>query len=256
MKFAFLAVCHCVTGRVRTNNEDNFYFDKTILPEDNDGLPAPVQTVFKNTDGPVFFGVFDGMGGEADGQVASHLAAQTFQKLCAKWRSGYRAVPFLNQIAQRMNRAVRERAVKGQCHMGTTAILGCFIGRSVFVFNIGDSRAFRFRRGRLRQISTDHTDAAFLHKQKIKNRKPRLTQFIGMYEEDGTPEGAMYRGLVFPGDRFLFCTDGITDMVPPDEIEEILNTYTDGYDAAKELVDAAMENGGRDNATAILICAE
>ena len=82
MLYRLETACWCDKGRVRSGNEDNLYFDGGILPQVNDGLPKPVTATVSHTRSSAAFGVFDGMGGEAFGQVASYLAARTFKAAC------------------------------------------------------------------------------------------------------------------------------------------------------------------------------
>ncbi len=253
MKYDLSAACACVTGRVRKNNEDNFLFDGRLLEEENRGLPAPLTAVCKKAEDAVFFGVFDGMGGEADGQVASHLAAWEMKRMLEQRQPGDDPIDLLRETVDKMNREVGSRAEAEFTRMGTTAVIGCFFDRSVIVCNVGDSRAFLVHRKKLSQVSTDHTDAAFMISQGITNRKPRLTQYVGMHEEDGAPVASFYETPAVRGDSLLLCSDGVTDMVPESEIERIINTFSAPKAAVEALIDAAIRSGGRDNATAILV---
>ena len=253
MKYDLSAACACVIGRIRKNNEDNFLFDGRLLEEENGGLPAPLTAFYSKTEDAVFFGVFDGMGGEADGQVASHMAAQEMKRMLEQRQPGDDPVELLRKAVDKMNREVGSRAEAEFTRMGTTAVIGCFTGRRVIICNVGDSRAFLAHRKKLRQVSTDHTDAAFLLSQGITKRKPRLTQYVGLYEEDGDPVAAFYETAARRGDSLLLCSDGITDMVPEPEILRIVNTFRAPEQAVQALIDTAMQNGGRDNATALLV---
>ena len=252
MKYDISAACGCEIGRVRKNNEDNFLFDGKLLKEENGGQPAPLTAFYSKTEDTVFFCVFDGMGGEADGQVASHMAAQEMKRMLDQRKQGSDPVDFLRDAVDQMNKKVGSRAEAELTRMGTTAVIGCFTGRRLIVCNVGDSRAFLVHRNKLRQVSTDHTDEAFLISQGITKRKPRLTQYVGLYEEDGDPVASFYETTVSKGDTLLLCSDGITDMVPEQEILRIINTFRTPVQAVQTLIETAMQNGGRDNATALL----
>ena len=140
------AACNCNTGRVRTNNEDNFYFAGRMLPVENRGLSAGVS-MEAALSGEVVFGVFDGMGGEKYGEEASFAAARAAKE----GREGLSeyvlpARDCLNRLMDAMNLAVcrRARELKAS-RMGSTAVVMLFSGNFAYAANLGDSRAFRLR---------------------------------------------------------------------------------------------------------------
>lgn len=253
MKNKLKAACACTTGHIRQNNEDNFCFDQRILPQENNGLEQTISACSLPLESSVAFGVFDGMGGEADGQVASYLSASTFRNLYETQGNVLTARKLLKQAVFQMNDCVRKKAESSFSRMGSTAVIFYFCEDLVYVCNVGDSRAFRFRDNTLVQLSKDHTDAEFLASRGITNRKPRLNQYIGMSTEDGIPEPYIAKGHILPGDQYLLCSDGLTDMLSNAEITAILKDSQDATNAVNSLISAAMEHGGRDNTTAIVI---
>ena len=137
---------------------------------------------------------------------------------------------------------------------GTTAAILCLHGMEAEVVNLGDSRIFLFRDGKLRQLSVDHTDQALLRAQGITGRKPRLTQHLGIEPEELVIQPHRGRMEARAGDRFLLCTDGLTDMVEEEEIQQILGALLPMDRTVEELIARALEGGCRDNIT--VICCE
>lgn len=244
------AACNCNTGRVRTNNEDNFYFAGRTLPAENRGLRASVSTEAALS-GEVVFGVFDGMGGEKYGEEASFAAARAMKE-GSEGLSEYvlPARDCLNGLMDAMNLAVcnRARELKAS-RMGSTAVVMLFSGNFAYVANLGDSRAFRLRNGELLQLSVDHTDAALLQGQGI--RKPRLTQHLGIWPEEMVLEPYIAKGEIQAGDRYLLCSDGLTDMVSNMEICTLMKETGSICHLTDRLVAKALEKGGRDNVTVL-----
>lgn len=246
------AACNCNTGRRRANNEDNFYFAGRTLPLVNMGLKASI-TMEASLSGETVFGVFDGMGGEKYGEEASYIAA----KAAKEWQEGlseYVLPPrdYLNRLLDAMNRAVCGRAGELKAsRMGSTAVMMLFTGNFAYVANLGDSRAFRLRNGELLQLSQDHTDARFLLEQGITNRKPGLTQHLGILPEEMLLEPYIAKGEVQAGDRYLLCSDGLTDMLTAVDICTLMKEESGICHLTDKLVAEALEKGGRDNVTVI-----
>ena len=247
------AACTCHMGYLRKNNEDNLYFHGKILPEQNKGLKNVYSLEAALEDIPCF-GVFDGMGGESRGEEASYLAALTMQQkvkaskelICAP--SG-----FLEDLVQEMNDAVCERMAGAKVgRMGSTAVMLYFDEELVYQCNVGDSRAFRFRENEFVQISENHTDEEFLKKNGI-NRKPSLTQHLGIHPEEMALEPHIVKFAVQEGDVFLLCSDGLTDMLTNLELCEIIKETPDSRECVQKLLEAVLARGGRDNVTIMVI---
>ena len=253
MAFRIEAACGCNVGRRRAGNEDNFYFDGRILPRDNDGLRAAGME--EDLKRELCYGVFDGMGGESYGEEASYLAAETVKgstKLLADFF--YPPKKYLSNLVEEMNGAVCRRAEELACsRMGSTAVMLYFSGRFAYVCNVGDSKAFRLRRDEFLQISRDHTDAAFLEEHGIRGRKPSLTQHLGIWPQEMVLEPYIAKGELQDGDQYLLCSDGLTDMVGNVDICAVMKETDDVRECVDLLIGKALENGGRDNVTAIVI---
>lgn len=251
MSFTIHAACHCHTGYVRRNNEDNFFFDELSLQERNAGLSAPL-TMTAATDNRQILAVFDGMGGEANGETASFVAAKALYA-AAKSIECEGDGDFSYEAAQQINLEVWRTAVS-LCtdRMGATLAMLTFRDDHVYACNLGDSRIFRLREGKFHQLSQDHTDEAFIRAQGIV-RRPRLTQFLGMNPEEFQAEPHVAGFFLQSGDWYLVCSDGLTDMLDPGTIVETILSAETPAQCAQRLTDAALEKGGRDNIT-VIVC--
>lgn len=247
MGFGIRAACLCHTGYVRSNNEDNFYFRGLSLPEENNGLEIPLCWEF-DTEKRVSLALFDGMGGQARGQTAAFTAAQTLHQLAEKPEND--PILYLTRLTRGLNLGVHRRS--GQLHihgMGTTLALLCFLENKVYSCNLGDSRIYRFREGKLEQLSLDHTDAQVgwnLY------GRARLTQYLGMDPGEFRVEPCITEQPLRSGDVYLLCSDGLTDMVTPGMLRKLLEEEHDPERCVQSLVGQALEAGGRDNVTVIL----
>jgi protein phosphatase len=224
-------------GRVRRRNEDSFVLD------------------------PPLFAVADGMGGAQAGEVASRLAAAAFRE----YHDADRMEPAerVEAIIQEANRRIYERARTDSeaSGMGTTVTAAILTNGRVSIGHVGDSRAYRIRNGELEQLTEDHSLVADLM------RSGRLTP----EEADAHPQRSVItRALgtdaevdvdtvtvdVEPGDLFLLCSDGLTTMVPEEDILRIAQEADDLNEAARTLVRAANSGGGEDNITVVLFKVE
>ena len=241
-------------GRIRLNNEDNFYFsDKYLAPGTLD-----LKTVMhncQNTEEPVCLAVFDGMGGENAGEQASLMAASVFSQCIGELETMVKAPrDFLKDACQRMNGAVVAQAKKEHLgQTGTTASILYLWQDMAYVCNVGDSAVFRLRGNELKQITKSHTNEDFLRRQGISGRKPTLTQFIGIPEDEMIIDPYIAKGRLLAGDKFLVCSDGLTDMVSLEQIASWMYHAPTVEDAAAGLLNMALEAGGRDNVT-VLTC--
>lgn len=159
MSFSIDAACISSRGKVRENNEDNFYFDGRCMEEKNNGLKHPLS-MKKTLQKELCVAVFDGMGGENFGEAASFVSAKTLQekiKILDSYAIQERT--FLQDMCFDMNRAVLEKAKeKRTSKMGTTVAMLFFSHGYVYACNIGDSRIYRLRDQGLLQLSIDHVD--------------------------------------------------------------------------------------------------
>ena len=249
MAYKLDAACLCNTGRVRKNNEDNFYFDGKRMEAENNGLPNPL-VMTKNINQGVCVAVFDGMGGENFGEFASFAAADCMQSMMVKLQS---SLPpdskSLNKICLAINDAVvaRQRELCTE-RMGSTLVGFYFSRSSVYTYNLGDSRAYRLRGGQFVQLSEDHVE----RREGKSTRKAPLTQHLGIDPEEYLIEPYIVKDQLQAGDQYLLCSDGLTDMLDDGEIAAIMTQAPSADIGARMLVNAALEHGGRDNVTVIL----
>ena len=193
--------------------------------------------------------IFDGMGGENFGEVASFAAADCMQYTTRKLKDYF--IPerkFLNSLCMKINDAVVAKQQE-LCteRMGSTMVALYFSHGYVYVCNLGDSRAYRLRDGEFLQLSVDH-----LEKREQTRKKAPLTQHLGISPENFLIEPYIAKGELKRGDQYLLCSDGLTDMLTNLEIDGIMSSTESAEDCVKKLIDAALEKGGKDNVTAIV----
>lgn len=238
----------CHIGKIRNNNEDNFWCCGDSLEAQNQGMSHIRSGYMKQSEYPLL-AVFDGMGGESCGEMAAFLAAEACGEDFKTAKDGIRNDPeeFLNEICESMNQAICDYGRTNKINsMGTTAALLAFAEDAVYSCNLGDSRIYKSDREKFYQISQDHVLGRSLF------GKAPLTQYLGMEEENLQLEPSISRQEIKIGDRFLLCSDGITDMLSDGEIADILSRDTPVAKTVEILVDRALKKGGRDNITVVL----
>lgn len=238
----------CHIGKIRNNNEDNFWCCGDSLEAQNQGMSHIRSGYMKQSEYPLL-AVFDGMGGESCGEMAAFLAAEACGEHFKTAKDGIRNDPeeFLNEICESMNQAICDYGRTNKINsMGTTAALLAFAEDAVYSCNLGDSRIYKSDREKFYQISQDHVLGRSLF------GKAPLTQYLGMEEENLQLEPSISRQEIKIGDRFLLCSDGITDMLSDGEIADILSRDIPVEKTVEILVDRALKKGGRDNITVVL----
>ena len=249
MKYILQAACGCHMGKVRKNNEDNFYFDGKCLELENRGLKHPVYFEDNLSHG-LAFAIFDGMGGESYGERAAYAAARQMQLTQRAATDFY--IPekkYLERLVLQLDEAVvRCQQAAGTPRMGSTMVSLYFSGRWVYVCNVGDSRAYRLRGGEFLQLSEDHADK----RPEEGMAKAPLTRFLGYGSQDLLLEPHIAKGEIQPNDLYLICSDGLTDMLTNFDISNIMLNAGDPESCVRELIRAALDHGGKDNITAIV----
>ena len=237
-------------GRVRKNNEDNFFFDGKKLPLENEGLCSPLSFL-KTTEKPLWLAVFDGMGGEAFGEEASFIASCEAERLSSE---RFKFPDTLKEFYSSANEKICDSSIEHQCGlMGSTAVMLNLKGDKAYFSNIGDSPAYLFREGRAEALYEEHTDRQLLESTGSLNRKPRLTQHLGIFPEDLLIEPFMRGISLKEGDVFLLSSDGLTDMAAFREIEEVLKENLTAKETSQKLMKLALDAGGKDNVTIITV---
>lgn len=211
-----------------------------------------------------FFVLADGMGGHQAGEVASREAVEQLCRLFQQQTHSYpknkeeakqlisRLIQEVNQRIYRMGRQISE--LRG---MGTTLCCTLFHPEGLIYGYVGDSRIYLFRQRQLHQLTQDHSllqeliDLGQLSEEQAGGflYKNIITKAIGT---EPTVEPTVRDISLEPGDQILMCSDGLTDMISPEEIRAILNQF-DPEESAKKLVYRAKQKGGYDNITVILV---
>src|SRR6266487_1299934 len=216
------------------------------------------------------FGLFvvaDGMGGHANGQDASRLAIQTIidyilPKISAN-NDEMDDDAFLNLLCegvQHANQAVHQRNLEERADMGTTMTTALVVGATAYVANVGDSRTYLYRQPEgLRKITHDHSvvaslvDAGIIKPDDIYTH-PKRNQIYRSLGEKPSVEVDSFKVRLQPGDKLLLCSDGLWDMVRDPEIQRLLSTPApDPTKTGKELIQAALDGGGEDNVSVIVV---
>lgn len=240
---------HTDTGQLRTRNEDAIASDASI------GLAV----------------LADGMGGYNAGDVASQMAVLTITaELIAGFNRAHQsgkqvdsesASILMSDAVHAANIAIYQVAnEQEQCKgMGTTLVLSLFVDNRVVIGHIGDSRAYVLRDDQLKQLTNDHSllqeqiDSGLLTQEqaKLANYKNFVTNALGV---DPITDLELNTYAVEVGDLYLLCSDGLTDMLDPYEIETTLIEGQDDLESlANTLIRKANQRGGKDNISVILI---
>ncbi|MCZ8074660.1 protein phosphatase [Paucibacter aquatile] len=235
-------------GRARDNNEDSVALDESV------GLAV----------------LADGMGGYNAGEVASQMLTGFIRAELGRWLKEAGATASVGDVRRAMdicvdnaNRAIFNAANTNPRYagMGTTLVLGVFRPEGLLLGHVGDSRAYRLRGGQLTQISRDHSllqeqlDAGLLTPEEavFSSNKNLVTRAVGV--EDAVML-ELHQHEVQPGDLYLFCSDGLSDMLDDDALRQLLINHPSLSEAAQALIDGANDMGGRDNIALVLVRAE
>ena len=254
-KITFYAETAAVTnvGLRRSENEDNYYFHGACLPLSHNENSEAASWEFE-MDKTQVLAVFDGMGGESAGDLASYTSAKTFEACVRQWRESDQ-MPSENDVGKMLNdisQTVYEKARENQYRLiGSTATVLFLRRDEALIADLGDSPMYLQRDGELDRISVPHTDEELLRQQGIQ-RKPGLTQFLGIDTEEMRLEPYVQQMELRDGDQFLLCSDGLTDMVPEVEIHEVLSGKKSVREKVQMLMERTLQYGGRDNVTIIL----
>jgi serine/threonine protein phosphatase PrpC len=236
MRLVFAAATD--VGRMRKNNEDSYLSAKPVAA------------------------VADGMGGHSAGEVASAIAIEELAALGERgpWENETAATDDLKQAILRANRRIREMAASDRKlnGMGTTLVALLQDGDMVHVANVGDSRGYLLRQGELSQVTVDHSlvqelvDDGRLSPEDAERHPQRsvITRALGI---DPEVEFDLFTYKLQVGDRLLLCSDGLSDVVEPTQIRNVLLRVRSPQKAARQLVTVANEQGGPDNITVIVV---
>jgi len=206
------------------------------------------------------FAVADGMGGHAGGEVAARLAVDTLTVAFGAKPTG----SGLSEAVNEANRVVFEHSLDNAelRGMGTTLTAAALVNEDdrdvIALVNVGDSRSYRFHDGELTQITVDHSLAEEMvrtgeiseSEAAVHPHRHILTRALGVAEDVVVD---LWRIQPTRGDRYLLCSDGLTNELEPAQIAEVLDTVSDPQAAADLLVRAARTHGGSDNITVVVV---
>ncbi len=231
-------------GRARDNNEDSVAYDDEVQL----GVLA------------------DGMGGYNAGEIASGMATAFIKSEMSRWLSEAGKQAKIKEIRRALeicvdnaNKSIYNAANSNAQYsgMGTTLVVAVFQGEKVMLGHIGDSRCYRLRGGEFAQITKDHSllqeqiDAGLLTVEQAatSSYKNLVTRALGV---DDAVALDLNEFDVEPGDLYMMCSDGLSDMVDDNEIASILDSEQTMEQKADQLIAVANEHGGRDNISVLL----
>jgi len=215
------------------------------------------------------FGLFvvaDGMGGHANGQDASRLAIQTMINFMlptvigGEERDDETLLRLMGDGVQASNQAVHARNLESHADMGTTMTAALVVGATAYVANVGDSRTYLYRLGQgLSKVTKDHSvvaslvDAGIIKPDDIYTH-PKRNQIYRSLGEKPVVEVDTFQVDLQPGDKLLLCSDGLWDMVRDPLIQDVLGKTTkDLNKTGQDLIKAALDGGGEDNVSVIVV---
>ncbi len=232
-------------GRARSNNEDSVATD--------DGVSLAVLA--------------DGMGGYNAGEVASNMATTFIRTELGRWLREASSQASDAEVRRAMdicvdnaNRAIFNAANSNPQYagMGTTLVVAVFRDDRVLLGHVGDSRCYRLRAGRLQQVTRDHSllqeqiDAGLITPEQaaFSANKNLVTRAVGV---EDTVMLETHQHDVLPGDLYLLCSDGLSDMLDDASIAQVLLAHDSLETTSRALIDAANDAGGKDNISVILV---
>lgn len=255
-------------GRVRDNNEDHFLVAtmRKSVAIGPTSLPATrVQDRFPGAQAWLF-AVADGVGGAPGGELASELTVEALLRSAAGVAACFHAMDTEQEhdLLERLERStleVHSRLITEHGHANlspaTTLTLALLAWPRIYHIHVGDSRAYYFRRGRLVQITRDQTlgeymmDAGVWTAEQAANARASNALSSAVGGPDVTPAVGILD--LEPGDVLLLCTDGLTKHVTDDEVAAVLGGTGGAEAMCRELVRRALEGGGTDNVTAVVV---
>ena len=204
------------------------------------------------------FIVADGMGGHNAGDLASRYTVETMVDYI-EGAEEKRPIPLLEGAVEAANRKVMEKAMtdKSLEGMGTTVVAATVRDDCLYVANVGDSRLYILDDS-IHQITRDHSlgeemvRAGQLNREEARNHPEKniITRAVGVKNKIRID---FFDVGLYPGDKFLLCTDGLTNMVEDEDIYALVRKEASLETAARRLVAAANRNGGKDNISVVLV---
>lgn len=233
-----------ITGNFRENNEDSYYIDSLSK----------------------YFLVADGMGGQSAGEKASQLAIELIPEKLNELINfeNDNSDNVIQSIDAAVSHANAEIMALGEldpnCRsMGTTIVFVVQVNEKFFIGGVGDSRVYLLRNKTLHQLTTDHSltqalvDAGTITEEEAQTHRYKNVLYRYLGTKDGSA-GTQARQLdPLPQDRIILCSDGVTDGLPDENLQELLGKLDDPQATAEEIVKAAQEGGSKDNISCIVL---
>lgn len=250
----------CHTGLVRDHNEDAACRTKLVYQTDQAAYDIEL------------FAVADGMGGHSKGEVAAHLASSawmTHLNLAFLPRSEPRfdnpnlaalMSDAFERAADEVLSLTRDKDQEHEASPGATLVAGLLLGRLLVLGNCGDSRAYRITSAGAERLTHDHSLVQiYVDRGQITEEEARdhvqsnvITSYMGIEPKSFRKDISVH--ALYPGHRLLLCSDGVHDLLDDKTIHKVVHGSPDADTACRRLVAAALEAGGRDNITALVVC--
>lgn len=238
-------------GRVRNHNEDSYLANGKIFTSLERGGEERF-TEIELIDTPLIFAVADGMGGHEGGEVASNMALELLKEKMVSLPED-NTIEFIRNTFQEIHSEVLRMGIEmDKIGMGTT-LTGCIFWKSkCFIFNIGDSRVYRFRGDYISQITRDHSLREDTGDETL--QKNIITSCIGGGIEEIRIDVTDFSSKLASGDLYLLLSDGIVDSLTDDDLEACLQAEKgDLKTLLNILIQLSLDRGSTDNVTAICL---
>lgn len=246
-------------GKIRQNNEDNFYLNGEVLSLERMDDGGTFEHCSSH-DGQVY-SVCDGMGGEDSGELASYTAVSMLADAVKSGANFFERAK-MTALVRKISDTIWKVAKGKDQQSGTTMVMCAIRGGNAVVAHVGDSRAYLFREKKLRRLTKDHSEVqrmvslGIINEEDARNHPKRniINQYLGMPSDEVRVEPTFSQAIPLQaGDSLLLCSDGVTDMITDEQIAEAFLSSANMRDASRKIVDQALENGGRDNITALCL---
>lgn len=241
-------------GVVRKNNEDAFLIADLEREETAD---RPWHEAAVSQRG-ILLAVSDGMGGAAAGEIASALTVGSLRQWLGEDHQGVGTQVLIKEAVEEANRNVFDAAQDNERRgMGATLTAVLVRGKMAHIAEVGDSRAYLIRGGRIRQVTRDQSYVQLLVEQGVVTREqaeksPHRNVILQAMGHRGDIVVALGRLELREGDTFVLCSDGLSGKVSESEMRDIVESSTDFPEAATRMIAIANERGGEDNITVVL----
>jgi protein phosphatase len=233
-------------GQKRERNEDSY------------------NIIVNNDKAPVSFIIADGMGGHNSGEIASRLAVDFVSNYITSNPDEFSVESEISEkisaLIAKANDLIIDNAKRNEKNsgMGTTIIVSMVLNNKIYIGNVGDSRAYLIRNGKIEQITVDHSyieellKSGSITKEEAVNhpQKNIITRALGSSKE---VKADTFSVELQKKDSILFCTDGLTNMLNDDEILKAITESKEPEEICQKLIKGSIANGGEDNITVIII---